>query len=101
MRRGVVVVRLWHTTVGKPAYTLEADLAIMSLTAIRNRPPVSTHRFQDGSDHAAAKRGRPLLPRTICIYSSSVGHVKESRQKRSSPWPRCRLINSSVGSEAI
>ena len=37
-----------------------------------------------------------LLPKTICMYSSSAGQVKESLQNRSNPWPRCKFINSST-----
>ena len=31
---------------------------------------------------------------TILTYSSSVGHCKESRQRSSRPWPRCKFNNS-------
>lgn len=37
-----------------------------------------------------------LLLLTISMYSSSVGQVRLSLQYSSMPWPRCRLISSSV-----
>lgn len=80
-------------------------MAIMSLTAILNRPPVSSHQltlnlFSISSKMVFMRQDNEyrldLLPKTIWIYSSSDGHVKLSRQNRSNPWPLCSCSSSSI-----
>lgn len=92
---------LWKLT-----YTLAFVVAqaIINLMATLKRPPVSEKKIKFISNQLVLKC-RLVINRvildwtqllfTIAIYSSSVGHCKQSLQRSSRPWPRWRLRSSS------